>query len=100
MTRTPVCLRFRTAFLLVVAAFVGISSSMFAQTSTAGKVVGTITDQSGAMVPKAEVQLMNVGTNAVQIVSTDDAGGYVFPNVIPGKYKITVKMAGFRTATV
>ncbi len=74
--------------------------ALLAQTSTTGKVVGTVTDPTGAVVPKADVELQNLGTNAVQTAVTDDAGGYVFANVTPGNYKVTVKMQGFRTATV
>jgi hypothetical protein len=83
---------FSTVFLLAPQAA--------AQSSTSGAVVGTVTDPSGAVVPKAEVQLLNVETNAAQTQVTNDAGGYTFPNVAPGTYKITVKIAGFRTASV
>ncbi len=71
-----------------------------AQSSTTGKVVGTVIDSSGAMVQKAEVQLQNTDTNAASSAISDDSGGYVFPSVQPGPYRITVKMTGFRTATV
>jgi hypothetical protein len=71
-----------------------------AQTSTSGTVLGTVSDPTGAVVPKAEVQLVNVETNATATQITGDAGGYAFPNVVPGTYKITVKMTGFRTAVV
>lgn len=86
-------------FLLAVAVSVG-SSTLFSQSSTSGKVVGVVTDQGEAVVPKAEVQLLNTGTNALATVTTDEAGGYVFPVVSPGTYLLTVKMKGFRTATV
>ena len=71
-----------------------------AQSSTTGKVVGTVTDASGAIVPKAEVQLVNTDTNAAASAITNDSGGYVFPSVQPGPYRITVKMTGFRTETI
>lgn len=71
-----------------------------AQTATSGTVVGTVTDPTGAVVPKAEVQLVNLETNATATQITNAAGQYTFPNVAPGTYKITVKMAGFRTASV
>lgn len=74
--------------------------AIFAQTTTAGKVVGTVNDQTGAVVPKADVQLVNAGTNAAQTTTTDDAGGFVFPVVPPGSYKVTVRMKGFRPFTV
>ena len=72
----------------------------FAQSITTGKIVGTVTDASGAIVPKAQVQLVNTDTNAPAVATTDDSGGYVFPNLAPGPYKLTVSMQGFRTATV
>ncbi len=71
-----------------------------AQTLNTGKVVGTVTDATGAVVPKAQVQLINNGTNAAQAVTSDGSGGFTFPAVNPGIYTITVKMTGFRTATV
>ena len=37
------------------------------QSITTGKIVGTVTDASGAMVPKAQVQLVNTDTNAASI---------------------------------
>jgi hypothetical protein len=86
-------------FLLAVAVSTA-SSNLVAQSSTSGKVVGVVTDQGEAVVPRAEVQLLNTGTNALATVTTDGAGGYVFPVVSPGTYLLTVKMKGFRTATV
>ena len=77
-----------------------VTANLFAQTSTSGTVVGTVTDPSGAVTPNAEVQLLNVETNATAAQRTNVSGGYVFPNVAPGNYKISVKMTGFRAATV
>ena len=74
--------------------------SAFAQSATTGKVVGTVTDASGAVVPKAQVELVNTDTNAASVAVSDDSGGYVFPSVSPGPYRITVKMTGFRTETI
>jgi hypothetical protein len=72
----------------------------FAQSATSGAVIGTVNDQTGAVIPKADVQLTNVETNATQSQSTNGVGTYAFPNVAPGNYKITVKLAGFRTASI
>jgi hypothetical protein len=71
-----------------------------AQNSTTGKVLGTVTDSSGGMVPKAEVQLLNTDTNVSATQMSNDTGEFAFPNVIPGNYKIIVKVAGFRTSAV
>ena len=56
-------------------AVLALSVAAFAQTSTAGKVVGTVLDPAGAVVPKAQVQLLNTDTNAAQSAATDEAGG-------------------------
>lgn len=91
-------------FLKRFAAIVGFAclsiSTAFPQSSTTGKVIGTITDSSGAVVPKADVQLLNTGTNAVAAATSNEAGEYSFPSVLPGAYKLTVKMKGFRTAAI
>ena len=96
MITAKFALRTAIALLLVLCG----TLSVVAQTITSGTVIGTISDPTGAVVPKAEVTLTNTETNATSTQVTNDAGGYAFPNVAPGTYKITVKMAGFRTASV
>ena len=70
-----------------------------AQTSTTGVLAGTIEDASGAVVPKAQVDLTNMDTNASVKQISNEAGQFVFPGLAPGNYKVTVTMAGFRTAS-
>src|ERR1051326_2661032 len=77
-----------------------MASGVMGQTSTSGTIVGVVTDPTGAVVPKAEVQLVNLDTNATATQTTGSDGGYVFPNLPPGPYKITVTLAGFRTVTI
>jgi hypothetical protein len=77
-----------------------LAPESMAQTATSGTLIGTVTDATGAVVPNADVQLVNNDTNATFNQKTNGAGQYVFPNVTPGDYKITVKVAGFRTAAV
>ncbi len=83
-------------FLLALAT----RTSSFAQTATSGSVVGTVTDPSGAAVPNANVQLLNLSTNASAAMVSNGAGEFTFANVAPGNYKVTVTVAGFRTSTV
>jgi hypothetical protein len=84
-----------TALVLALAAM----PVAFGQTSTTGVVGGVVTDPSGAVVPKAEVELTNTETNTGVKQSTNEAGQFVFAGLAPGTYKVTVKMAGFRTAS-
>ena len=65
-----------------------------------GEVNGTITDSSGAGVPNATVKLANQGTAIVEQARSNANGYYVFVNVRPGSYVLSVEMTGFKTAQV
>jgi hypothetical protein len=58
---------------------------------------GTVTDTSGAVVPKAQVFIQNVSTGISTTVPTNAEGVYAAANVLPGDYEVTVSGAGFRT---
>ena len=60
-----------------------------------GSIVGTVTDQSGAVVPKADVKAINPQTGETREVTTDAAGRYTIGNVLPGIYEIHVTATGF-----
>jgi hypothetical protein len=62
-----------------------------------GSVVGSVTDQTGAVVPGATVSITNVQTGQAREAMTDDAGYYSIPNLLEGTYDLSVKMTGFRT---
>ncbi len=64
-----------------------------------GSVTGTVTDQSGAGVPKAHVVLTNRATNVQREADADDTGHYVVIDVSPGNYDLTVKAGGFKPLT-
>jgi hypothetical protein len=62
----------------------------FGQATTAA-VLGTVTDSSGAASPKATVTTVNLGTSETHTVETNDSGSYLFDNLIPSHYHITIK---------
>ncbi|MBV8820731.1 MAG: TonB-dependent receptor, partial [Acidobacteriaceae bacterium] len=62
-----------------------------------GSVVGTVEDQTGAVVPNAAVVLTNRETNQNREGNTDSEGRYSFANVLPGRYNVKVTATGFRT---
>jgi hypothetical protein len=64
-----------------------------------GSIVGTITDQTGAVVPKANVKAINPQTGETREVTADDAGRYTLGNVVPGTYEIHVAAPGFSQVT-
>src|SRR6266480_4573392 len=88
------------AIALALAFVTAVPRHATAQTSTSGAVVGTATDQSGAVVPDASVELKDVATGAARIGETNRGGQYTFTNVPPGTYTVTVTAKGFRQAVV
>ena len=85
-------------FVVVCVAALLVVRNAVGQTSTTGVVAGVVTDPSGAVVPKASVDLTNMDTNSVAKQTSNDSGQFVFAGLAPGNYKITVKITGFRTA--
>ncbi|HEU4389103.1 MAG TPA: TonB-dependent receptor [Blastocatellia bacterium] len=73
------------------------SINVFAQYQSA--IEGTITDASGAVIPEAQVTLINVDTNVSQTTRSNSVGFYSFPTLAPGKYKITAAAKGFVSVT-
>lgn len=70
-----------------------------AQLATAD-IVGSVTDTTGAVVPNANIVLTNVGTGDRRTAQSDGSGNYQFTLLPPGHYLLTLKMTGFKTATL
>ncbi len=71
-----------------------------AQGRTAGQIVGTVKDASGAVVPKAELILIDNGTGTTNETRSGADGNFVFPNLQPGRYQITATFQGFNPVTI
>ena len=69
-----------------------------AQTLTTGQVRGQIADPSGAGVPAANVELRDTTTGATRTTTTNSEGQYIFPQVPPGVYSVTVTAPAFAKA--
>jgi len=63
-----------------------------------GAVRGLVTDKAGATVAGAIVTLTNEGTNLPRATITNSGGEYVFSQVVPSGYTVTVEMKGFKRA--
>ena len=63
-----------------------------------GQILGTVTDTTEAVIPGAQVKLTETQTNFVREGSTNASGLYVFPNLDPGIYEVSVQLEGFNTA--
>jgi Carboxypeptidase regulatory-like domain/TonB dependent receptor len=65
--------------------------------STTGRILGTLTDQSGAAVAGATVVVTDIQRGTSRTVTTDESGYYALPDLPPGTYKIHVEVRGFKT---
>jgi len=82
-------------FLILLICFL-FSAPANAQVAGAN-LSGTITDPTGGVIAGAEVSIQNTGTGVTRTLTTDSAGFYSAPNLIPGDYRVTVTAAGFST---
>ncbi|HBY59075.1 MAG TPA: TonB-dependent receptor, partial [Solibacterales bacterium] len=82
------------AVLVVVA--LAAAHPLYAQAVKA-TLLGNITDASGAAVPAAKVLITDVGTGIARSSESNQSGNYVFANLDPGRYNVTVERQGFRT---
>jgi hypothetical protein len=78
-------------------AMVLFAATLFSQTN--GNISGTISDASRAVLPGVTVTATNTATGIVTTVLSNDAGVYNFASLLPGTYKLTVELPGFRTET-
>jgi Carboxypeptidase regulatory-like domain len=63
-----------------------------------GRILGTVTDQSGAAVRGARIAITNVETSATREVMSNDTGDYVAPSLTPGVYRVIAEITGFKKA--
>src|SRR4029077_6896832 len=75
-----------------------IFSTAFAQGSS-GRLAGTVFDNSGGVLPGVVVPLPREQTNKGQATTPSEAGAFLFPQVQPGLYTVTMTLAGFKTAS-
>ena len=82
--------------LAVVGVTLLLHSYALAQTST-GSVPGVVQDESGAVIPGANVTVHNVDTGISRSVVTDAGGRYRVPSLIPDRYEVQAQVTGFET---
>src|SRR5712691_7987544 len=86
----------KTMFLAIA---VGILWSAVASAQVSfGRLAGTVFDSSGAVLPGVTVTLTNEQRGQTQTTTTTDTGAFVFPQVQPGLYTVTMTLSGFSTA--
>src|SRR5262245_42621349 len=74
-----------------------LTHSAFAQVNSA--IGGTVQDSSQALIPGVEITATNTQTGVVAVAISNESGAYNFAALIPGVYRVTAALAGFRTQT-
>jgi hypothetical protein len=62
-----------------------------------GRILGAVTDQTGGVIAGATVTVLDVDRGISRTLTTDDAGEYNAPNLVPGKYTVRAEAKGFKT---
>ncbi|MCU0244984.1 MAG: TonB-dependent receptor [Bryobacter sp.] len=88
----PFAFRLTLALVLIAASAAG--------QSTFATLTGTVTDPTGAPVPGASVEVVNIGTGYKYDVKSNDVGQYVVPNLLEGRYRLKATAAGFQEFSV
>ena len=60
-----------------------------------GRILGTVTDQSGGVIAGATVTVTDIQRGVSRALTTDDAGEYSAPQLLPGTYKVRAESKGF-----
>ena len=81
-----------STFLLAIC----FANELSAQTTTSGAVTGVVTDQSGAVVPNADVEIRDVNKGTIESTKSDRDGVYRFFFLSPSQYTLTVEHDRFR----
>src|SRR5579863_182847 len=84
------------AALMLVVLTLGASLTVYGQGAN-GTIEGTVTDESGAVIPNAAVVITNKATGALRNVTSNTQGFYTAPTLLAGDYEVRVGVQGFRT---
>ena len=83
----------RIAGVLVAVALFTLSGK--AQVTT-GTITGTVSDNTGAVLPSAKVVILNEDTGISRSIQTDASGRFSAPSLSVGKYRVTASQDGFQ----
>ncbi len=87
-----------TLYGITLSSFLILSSARGQETTA--EILGTITDQAGAVINSATVIAENVDTHASRTTRTCTSGDYAFTLLRPGTYTVTITNPGFKTVTI
>ena len=85
----------RSTIIAIVCLLVVAGAAAFAQ-SDRGTITGSVTDQAGAVIPNAAIEVKNINTAAVYQTQSSSTGNYTFSQLPAGKYQMSSSVPGFK----
>src|SRR3989442_1825722 len=73
------------------------SLALLAQQANFGRILGKVSAPSGAVLPGATISIIDTQRGLARTVTTDEAGQYNAPTLIPGTYTVRVELPGVKT---
>ncbi|HLA76615.1 MAG TPA: carboxypeptidase-like regulatory domain-containing protein [Vicinamibacteria bacterium] len=83
----------------VLAVLLVLAAPLARAQETTGTIVGTVFDQTGAVLPGAAAVVKNLGTGQVREFTTSESGRYVASLLSVGRYEVTFRLTGFKSST-
>src|ERR1700682_321446 len=91
-------MKFRVSAIVLTLLIALVPSSLVYAQVAGATLSGTITDPSGAALVHVEVSIKHSATGVTREVTSDSAGFYTAPNLVPGDYQVTLAARGFSTS--
>jgi len=88
---------FSPFWIFITCVAISVACTSYLSQGSSGRILGTITDQSGAVIPGVTVTIQKADRGTARTTVTDEAGVYNAPNLLPGTYTIRVELTGFAT---
>ncbi|PWU06952.1 MAG: hypothetical protein C5B51_11120, partial [Terriglobia bacterium] len=82
--------------LRLLSAALAITAALSLHGQNFGEINGTVSDSSGAVIAGATVTVTNRATNSARSVTTNAAGNYTVPFLVPGAYNVQAEQTGFK----
>ncbi|MGH9355874.1 MAG: carboxypeptidase regulatory-like domain-containing protein, partial [Terriglobia bacterium] len=87
----------RSLWMVAIFLCIALSSVPSHAQVSGATILGTASDPSGAAIPAVSISIKNAATGVARDVTTDNAGFYSVPNLLPGPYEIKASAKGFST---
>jgi hypothetical protein len=93
------CSRLRSLPLILLVVLIS-KVMLFGQAGATGTILGTVSDNTGAVVANAAVTVTNIATGVSKQTRTGSSGDFTVPYLIPGTYRVSVEAPGFQKSVV